>query len=346
MTTGMDRLVAALEGRQSDRIPVFCNLLDQGAAELGVSLEEYYSRGDLVAEAQLRMLERYHHDNVWSLFYVGKEAELLGCQRVLFAEDGPPNVEHFVITSPEDVARLEVPESLASHPAFAQSHTCLELLTRELKGKTPICAYITATMTLPALLMGLDKWMELLFIGPAAARDELLEKCHRLFVKEVELYRALGADVLVYSNPFGSPDFVPMKYFMEHSLPWIERDIAAVGTSGVVYYCGMARFNPVIRDVLERTGLGVYYLSPMDDIATAKRTIAGRALTCGVINDVALIDWSHDTIRQEVKRIIEAGKPGGRFLFGTGVMPYAIPKESIHVMLEAAFEYGRQADPS
>ena len=67
--------------RPSDRIPVFCNLLDQGARELGLSLEEYYSSGELVAEAQLRMRERYGHDNVWSLFYVGKEAELLGCRR-------------------------------------------------------------------------------------------------------------------------------------------------------------------------------------------------------------------------------------------------------------------------
>lgn len=342
MTTGLERLVAAIRGEPSDRIPVFCNLIDQGAAELGVSLEEYYSRGELVAEAQLKMLERYHHDNVWSLFYVGKEAELFGCQKILFAEDGPPNVEHFVLDGPQDVTKLEVPRDIGEHPAFAESRKCLEILSREVKGKNPICAYITATMTLPALLMGLDKWMELLFVGPAAARDELLEKCHQLFVKEVELYRKLGADVLVYSNPFGSPDFVPMKYFMEHSLPWIEKDVAAVGTQGLVYYCGMARFGRVISTVLERTGLGVYYLSPMDDIASGKRAIAGRGLTCGVINDIALVDWSPDTIRREVKRIIDAGMEGGKFLFGTGVMPYAVPQQSIRVMLEAAFEFGRQ----
>lgn len=35
MITGTERLQAAVEGRASDRIPVFCNLLDQGAKELG-----------------------------------------------------------------------------------------------------------------------------------------------------------------------------------------------------------------------------------------------------------------------------------------------------------------------
>ncbi len=341
MITGMDRLVAAIKGEVSDRIPVFCNLLDQGASELGLSLEEYYSKGEYVAEAQLRMREKYGHDNVWSLFYVGKEAELLGCRRILFANDGPPNVEDFVIKTLDDVGRLEVPADVSAHPAFAEADKCLRILKREVGGKTPICAYITATMTLPAILMGMDKWLELLLMGPADVRDELLARCHDFFVKEVAAYRRAGADVIIYSNPFGSPDIVPMKYFMEHSFPWIEKDVKAVGIEGMVYYCGMARFNRVIETVLERTKLGVYYISPLDDVAEGKRLIAGRGLTCGVINDIKLIDWSAEEIRHEVKRIIDAGMPGGRFLFGTGVMPYRIPEANIRTMLEAAYAFGR-----
>ena len=72
----MDRLVAAIKGETSDRIPVFCNLIDQGVKELGLdSLHDYYQNGEYVAEAQLKMREKYGYDNVWSLFYVGKEAE-------------------------------------------------------------------------------------------------------------------------------------------------------------------------------------------------------------------------------------------------------------------------------
>ena len=85
MITGKDRLAAAARGEILDRIPVFCNLLDQGARELGMSIQEYFSKGEHVAEAQLKMLKKYGHDNVWSLFYVGKEAELLGCNKIRFA---------------------------------------------------------------------------------------------------------------------------------------------------------------------------------------------------------------------------------------------------------------------
>lgn len=344
MITGMDRLVAAIQGTPCDRVPVFCNLLDQGARELGISLREYYSSGQHVAEAQIRMRERLGYDNVWSLFFVGKEAELLGATKMIYSEEGPPNVAEFVIQSYDDIARIEVPHSIEADPRFEESLKCLRLLRSEVGGRYPICAYITATMSLPSMLMGMGPWMELLLSGPEPERNELLDRCHRFFVKEIEAYRNNGADVLIYSNPFGSTDTVPWKFFLQHSLPWIEKDVAAVGTPGLVYYAGMARFNRVIPTVLEKTGIGAYYISPLDDLAEAKAMIGDRGLTCGVINDIRLIDWSEAEIRAEVKRLMDAGKPGGHFLFGTAVMPLEISEANIRTMLDAAFEYGKHAE--
>jgi uroporphyrinogen decarboxylase len=345
MMTGMERLAAAINGTPADRIPVFCNLLDQGAKELGMSLEEYYSSGEHVAEAQLKMREKYGYDCLWSLFYVGKEAELLGCRKMIYAPDGPPNVGEMVIKKYDDIAKLQVPDDIASHPAFEEELKCLRILKAEAGGKYPICAYLTASMTLPAILMGIEKWMQMLMMGPHDLRDELLLKCSDFFRKQVAAYRAAGADVLVYSNPFGSTDFIPRTFFDELSLPWMKRDLEPGGTGGIVYYCGSSRFNTVIEAVIERLGIGVFYLSPMDDVEEGKRLVAGRGLTCGVINDIMLIDWSRDQVRAEVKRIIDAGKPGGKFLFGTLVMPYEIPEDNIRALLEAAYEYGSFAAP-
>jgi uroporphyrinogen decarboxylase len=345
MMTGMERLSAAINGTMADRIPVFCNLLDQGAKELGLSIEEYYKSGENVAEAQLKMRAKYGYDCLWSLFYVGKEAELLGCRKIIYSKNGPPNVGEMVIKKYDDISGLQVPDDIASHPAFAEELKCLRILKAEAGGKYPICAYLTASMTLPAILMGMEKWIQMLMMGPFDLRDELLAKCSDFFQKQVAAYRAAGADVLVYSNPFGSTDFIPRKFFNELSLTWMKRDLEPGGTAGIVYYCGSARFNDVIEAVIDRLGIGVFYLSPMDDIAEGKRLVAGRGLTCGVINDIMLIDWTEDQIRAEVKRMIEAGKPGGKFLFGTLVMPYAIPEKNIRTMLEAAYEYGRFGTP-
>ena len=70
------------------------------------------------------MLKKYGYDNVWSLFYVGKEAELLGCKKIIFAKDGPPNVEDFVIKSFDDIQKLQIPDDISSHPSFEEQLKC------------------------------------------------------------------------------------------------------------------------------------------------------------------------------------------------------------------------------
>jgi uroporphyrinogen-III decarboxylase len=340
MITGMERLVAAINGNTSDRIPVFCNLIDQGAIELGMPLKQYFTNGEYVAEAQLKMREKYGYDNVWSLFYVGKEAELLGCKKIIFAEKGSPNVGQMIIKNYDDIHNFQIPDDISAHPAFQENLKCLRILKKEVGGKYPICAYVTSSMTLPALLMGMEKWMELFLMGPAEVRDELLTKCSDFFRKEIAAYRSAGADIFVYANAFGSTDFIPMKLFKERSLHWMERDLAPGGTDGVVYYCGGARMNAVIDQVLDKLKISTYYLSPLDDIAEGKKIIAGRALCAGVINDIKLIDWTREEIRNEVRRMIDAGMPGRKFFFGTLVMPYAIPEKNIKSMLEAVYEFG------
>lgn len=351
--TPLDILAAAINGTPAPRIPVFCNLLDQGARELGMTQRAYYAKGEHVAEGQLRMRRRYGYDNVWSLFFVGKEAEFFGCRDILYADDGSPNVAEFVIQSWDDIARLEAPADITAHPAWAEIARCLEILRSEVGATHPICAYVTASTSLPALLMGMDKWMELLMTGPEDLKTRLLEICAAFFRQEVAAYRAAGANVLVYSTPFGSHYFVGKKRFEAFSLPWMKRDLTSGGQLNVrdiVYYCGMAPFNEVIPAVMDELGIVLHYISPLADLAQAKQAIqerlpqhGGRGLTCGVIDDIKLIHWTPAQTRAEVKRLCEIGMPGGHFLFGTGVMPLAIPEANIAAMVAAALEFGAMA---
>ncbi len=340
LITGTDRFNAAVKGELLDRVAIFCNMFDQGAKELGLSIKDYYSKGEYVAEGQLRMREKYGYDNIWSLFYVGKEAELLGCKDIIFPTDGPPNVADFVIKSYDDIKKVNIPDNILECPGFEEELNCLTLLKKEVGGKYPICAYITSSMGLPAMLMGMEKWIELLFMGPVDVRDELLMKCSDFTIKELNAYKNAGADVFVYSNPFGSTDIIPMKFFQKLSIPWMERDLKEFGAEGVVYYCAGYKFTNVIDTVIEKLGLSAFYLSPFDNIADAKQIVGGRAVVCGVINDIPLIDWEEKEIRAEVKRIMDIGMVGGKFAFGTLGMPYNIPERNIWALINAAYEYG------
>ena len=340
MTTGMDRFGALLAGAKPDRVPIICNLIDQGATEMGVSLKEYYSRGDLVAEGQLRMREKYGYDTLIGMFYSALEAELLGCRNVVYADDGPPNVGHLVISSKEDIEKLHLPDDLFGHPRFRELSTCIGILKRESAGRWPVLGLVTGSFSLPAMLMGIGPWMDLFLNGNPQLLNRLLEKCSQFCSRQIIALRVAGADLIVYVNPVASATFITTPKFRELALPWVVRDLEQTGPAGIVFFNGGGRINPILADLKKHTGIGAYYLNPFDDITEARRILGSQALIAGAINDIRLIDWTPQEIDLEVGRIMRAGKQAGGFLFGTLMMPFKIPESNIRALMTAAVRHG------
>lgn len=340
MSAGMELFGALQSGRLPRRVPIVCNLVDQGAREMGVPLRDYYASGELVAEGQLRMREKYGYDTLMGMFYSALDVELLGCGHIIYAEDGPPNVGKLVIRSSEDILRLQVPEDPLEHPRFRELTRCIAILKREAAGRFPVLAPVTASFSLPAMLMGVEGWLQLMLTGDVALRELLLEKCSTFCCRQIAALRDAGADLIVYVNPLASATFITVARFRELALPWVARDLGPAGPAGVVYFNGGGKINPMLDDLATTTGIGAYYLNPYDDIRAAKTILAGRGIVAGAINDIRLIDWTLDEIDRQVERIMEAGKPGGGFIFGTLLMPLAIPEASIRAMMAAALRNG------
>lgn len=340
MTAGMELFGALMNGQIPERVPIVCNLIDQGAKELGMSLHEYYSRGELVAEGQLRLREKYGYDTLLGMFYSALETEMLGSRNVIYADDGPPNVGHLVIRTPEDINKLHLPDDLHSHPRFREVAECIGILKRESAGRWPVLGVVTASFSLPAMLMGIGQWFDLFLNGDPQLRDQLLELCSRFCSRHISALREAGADLIVYANPVASSTFITPAKSRELALPWVNRDLEQSGPAGVVFFNGGGRINPILSDLQSNTGIGAYYLNPFDDIIEARSILGPQALIIGTINDIRLIDWSPEEIDLEVERIMRAGKQGGGFIFATLMMPFKIPEQNIRALVNAAFRHG------
>ena len=123
-----------------------------------------------------------------------------------------------VIRTRDDISKFEAPTTLEDHPAFVEPLKCLKILHADSAGRFPICAYLTSSMTLPAMLMRMEKWMELLLLGASTLRDELLMKCSDIFGLLARTYRDVGADLLTYNKPSGSTNLIPLKFRQHLSL--------------------------------------------------------------------------------------------------------------------------------
>lgn len=329
-----------MEGTLPDRVPVVCNLFEQGAKEMGMSIKEYYSKGEYVAEGQIRLYEKYGYDHIWASHYTANDSEMLGSKTTIFVEDGPPNVGHLIIKSEKAIENLVIDEGLLDTKPFLEQLKTIEIVKREKGDECPVLSTVIGSFSMPPILMGMDKWLELLLTGSERYRKMLLEKCSDFCIMKMRALFKAGVDMIAYSNPVATASFINMKQFESMALEWIKRDINTLGPEGIVYFNGGGLLNPMIKRIQEQTHAGAFYIHPMDDIAQAKEIVAGQALVAASINDIRLIDWSEERIRNEVKNIMGAGAEGGGFIFGTLVMPYAIPENKIRTMIDAAHEFG------
>lgn len=338
--TPKERFGCLMSGKLPDRVPVICNLFEQGAAELGMPLIEYYSRGEFVAEGQLKLAEKYGYDNLWAFHHTANDAEMLGSRYTAYSEEGPPNVGDLVLRSESDIYKLKVTEDILDTKAHREVAKTLKIL-KEVKGETyPVLGAVVGSYSMPPILIGMEKWMELLYFSSDKAARTLMEKCSGFCRIKTKALLDEGADMIVYMNPLASASFISVNKFRSDALEWIKRDSEGTG-SNMVYFNGGGQINPMITPLLEETDFPLIYINPLDDAAEAKSLIDGKRILVGTINDIKLISQNSEEIIDEVDRIVKAGKPGGGFAFGTLVMPMAIKEEKIKLMINRVKETGR-----
>lgn len=340
MNSPIERFGALLKGETPDTVPIVCNLLDQGAQELGVSIHDYYQSGELVAKGQLAMQKKYGYDTLLGMFYSALEAEILGCKNIIYASDGPPNVGHLLIRSPSDILNFKLPDNFDNHPRFTELIKTIKILKQESRGSSPVLGVVTASFSLPAMLMGIGEWLNLALWGDTSLRDRLLKLCSAFCAAEIETLRNAGADMIVYVNPVASASVISPDIFRKIALQWIINDLSQVGYGGVVYFNGGGKINPILADIQQNSAIAAYYLNPFDDIREARDILGSNPLIVGAINDIRLLDWSEQEIDDEVANIMNAGKESGGFIFGTLLMPYKIPEKNIYAMVASAMKYG------
>ena len=340
MPSSMELFGALMSGSVPTRVPLSINLFDQGAVELQMTTEQYYSRAEHVVKGQIALHKRFKGDVLWGTHYIARQAEMLGSERTIYPACGAPNVGRLVIQNHRDIESLRIPDELEAHPAMAIQLETIKRLVEYAGGETPVFAFQVGTFTLPIILMGIDAWFELLLTGPSDLAEELLTKCSEFSVKTFNAYKNAGAAMMIYANPGMSTDFFPMELLEERALSRLAADARQMGPEQLVYFCGGNRIGSVLPMILNNTGIGAFYLHPDDDIIEAKKLVAGRALIAGSVNDILLARWTPEQIHQEVRRIMEQGAPGGGFILGTLMTPCNIPAKNIHTLIEAAHRYG------
>jgi uroporphyrinogen decarboxylase len=335
--TALERVVATVGQREPDRVPFFLLLAMQGARELGMSIEEYFSRGEHVAEAQVRMQARYGQDCLYAFFYASLETRAFGGE-TLFSEDGPPNAGRPILQSASDIRSLRVPV-IEESKVLAPVLTAISLMKAEVGGQLPIIGVVMSPFSLPVMQLGFEGYLEVINDDPALFW-RLMAINEEFCTAWANAQLAAGANIICYFDPLSSPTIIPKETYLQtgylvakRTLPRIHGPIATHLASG--------RCLSILDELVESAPVALA-VSALESLSTVKAACRHRTTVVGNLNGVEMCRWTADEAEHEVKRAIAAAGGGGGFILSDnhGEIPWQVPETVLMAMSDAVKRWG------
>nr|VFK11588.1 MAG: uroporphyrinogen decarboxylase [Candidatus Kentron sp. LPFa]VFK28527.1 MAG: uroporphyrinogen decarboxylase [Candidatus Kentron sp. LPFa] len=334
--TSLQRVLTTLGFQEPDRAPLFLLLTMQGAKELGLTIEEYFSRADHVVEGQLLMLEKYQHDCLYPFFYAGIELEAWGAD-IIYSLDGPPNCGPPIISA-ENIQTIAPPKA-AEAPCLQKVYETISRLKAEVVDKAPIIGVVMSPFSVPVMQMGFERYLDLLYEKPDLF-EILMAKNEAFCVEYANTQISAGATAICYFDPLASPTIIPPGLYEKTGNQVAKRTISQI-KGPTATHLASGRTAAVI-DLIAGTGTAVLGFSVDEDPALIKRKSNGRLSLLGNLNGIAMRNWTPEIAEQVVKETIAAGAAGGGFILSDthGEIPYQVPEEILLAISRAVARWG------
>lgn len=322
------------------RVPVFGITGEFDIRMSGITHSEYSRNPEKMAACQIQGVRNYDFDWVFLIPDDYIPIDPLGIT-LLWQEHVPPTATQYLPVNESALARLKMPNPRTDGrmPAFLEA---LGAIKDELGDTICLTGNVAAPFSSVALLYGLSDTLLLIFDN-----SQFLKKAMKFFVDyQIEWGRAqieAGADAIWLGDCVASSAFISSDQFSEFAAEGAYKVSESLKEEGafVFYHAGdkslehlklMADVNASALSV----GEGI-------DIAEAKATLGKRTCLLGNIDGLrVLMDGNVEDVERETRRIVEAGKRGGGYIFNSGeAIPYQTTEENIRTMVTTARECGR-----
>jgi len=344
--TSQERVLRTLDRQPTDVIAVAPFMSDLAATVYGVSIGQFVTSGQVMAQAQLALYEALDQD----VIFIGSDnyyiAEGFGCQTNIF-EDEIPSLKRPVVEAIEDVYSLSVPNPLTDGrmPVMLEAtHRLREAVGDSVALRTPG----TGPFALASYLVGTEKF--LLEVGMAeaglpganeAAIHHALNLATEALIAFGKASFDAGADILHCGDSLASCDMISPRTYERFAFPYQKKIIQAwraYGARALLHICGDAtRVLPLYA----ATGADIVEIDHKVDLAYAKRTIGDQTCLLGNLDPVStLLQGSPHKVRQASEKCIADAAQGGGYMLGSGCMvPRYTPLENLRTMVKVARYY-------
>ena len=331
---GRERILAALEGRPADRLPLMPITMMFASDHAGVPYGRYARDHRVLVEAQLAVAEAYDFDYVSCISDPAREVADCG-GAVCFFDDQPPAIDEgrALLADKAALARLRAPDPLGG----GRMHDRVKAaeLFREKAGGRMIEGWIEGPCAMGADLRGINTLMTDFFDDPPFVRD-LFAFANGMELAFARAQVRAGAELIGVGDAAAS--LVGPAIYEEFVWPY-EKDLVdglrALGARVRLHICGNTRR---ILAGMGKLGCDIVDLDYYSPVGEAREKMGPGPVLLGNIDPVRILrDGTPDSIRRALAECRR--QAGARFAVGAGCeVPRGTPPENVRAMLDSARE--------
>jgi uroporphyrinogen decarboxylase len=337
-----ERVVAALERREPDRVPYFECVIDEGVMDAllpGCSYFEFNEWFEMDNVSQNR--SSWSRDNVE---YIDKEKGLFrdkwGVIRAFGPESTPAPVEG-PIKRPEDLKTYTPPDPNADD-VLGQ----IPEIVARYKGQKAVTAICRDAYFNPAFLRGTTQFLMDMIDNPELV-FELIEVCLSYDIPAMQRAVAAGVDVVVFGDDYADKNSTLMspKHFEKFILPGLKRCVDAAHEAGA--YVVKHTDGNIMRVIDMIVDTGIDGLNPLEppagmDIGLIKEKYGDRIAIVGNIDCGYLLSQAPvEEVRRVTRETIQIAAPGGGYcLSSSNSIHSSVKPENLKAMRDTLREFG------
>lgn len=328
--TSLERVLAALTGTPQPRPPFALTLSLYGARLSHCPLERYYRDARCYALGQQAVYNSFSPDILFAPFALTLEAEAFGGE-LIFLPNFAPNLRKPAVRSAQAFLDLEPPD-IDNHPSLLYLRQAVREMRALFGDEVPICGILTAAVDLPAIVIGLDQWLETLLFAPDQAAA-VLAKSTRHFQAMAGALFADGATFIGLTTVSTNPRILYRQVIDDLVLPALKNSFAGV-QGPIVFHHGGNPMVPYLADYLDLPGVVGYAIDHRDSLAEARAALGPERVLLGNLNGPPLARLSPEKVMTQVDAILEDRRDDPRFIFLTAGadIPMATPPELLQAI--------------
>ncbi len=364
-----ERIVAAMNLQQTDRIPLMCQFsIGSMMQQLKPDPSEFWYDGKVFADGLITLCEKFRFDGIlvslhghnpeWKRDIVEIKNNGEGIQEVIFNDRKEihswtdlPMVKYFTKTGQKDISTVEVakevPEIIDYIPVSqdllfrldkAHLYDIFDYLNEKTGGKYSIHGEITSPFDYFLDFMGYENALISLIIDPDKCK-EILQKFTYGIMELVKGMCERDIDAIKISSPFAGMGFISPDHYNEFVLPYESQIIEVIKDKGkrvYIHTCGHIDDRLELMKASGASGLECLDPEPVGnvDLSDAFKRIGDTMFIKGNIDSVNTLLYADDErAKRDIMKIIETGSKGRGFILSTACSIAPLVKKERILML-------------